>query len=921
VIISGVSELPAGTVTFLLTDVERSTERWERDPETMAAAMARHDEVLVGAIAAHGGTRPIEQGEGDSMVAAFALATDAVAAALDAQRELRRVDLGVRMAVHTGEARVRDDRYAGPAIIRAARLRDLARGGQVVVSQAARELVVDVLPAGASLEPQGEHEFKGLGRPEPVYLLRHPDLPDVAGLAARAAARPAHRVPLSLTPLIGRARELEGIADALSRSRLVTVSGPGGAGKTRLATEVARRQLGRRADGVWLVDLTAIDRDPADEVARTVDVGAGRVEPVEALRRHLADRDVLLVLDNCEHVIEGCAELAADLLTSCGGVRMLTTSREPLGVAGETVWRLDPLAPDDAQRLFVERARQRLPGFMPANQEDAAIARVCERLDRLPLAIELAAGRIGVMAPEEILEGIESQLDSLAAAGRPSPAHHRSVRAAVEWSYRLLDTTEQEAFRSLAVFVGGFDANAARAVAPGLSLDLLARLVDKSLVATARSARGRTRYRLLETVLDYARELLVESGELDAARERHLRHFAALSPATEPGLPSPGMYAFEHDLADDYENVRAALERSVTTDACAAMRLFAGTRDLFFLFGQVDGRRLAELVLDHCDVRDRNRIDTQLTAGYLALQTGDMAGAIRRFDEARTLGAELDAPAHEGWALFFRAGAEVLTGETASARVYLQASLDLFRRCGDRVGEARAMAITGLALATDGDHGAGRELVEQALAIDVEEGYVWGQGHANLFLGLIVADATTPDSPRAVAHLRAAVECLRPYRHANHLPLALIGLAAAMTRRDPERALRVTAAAFAMREHAGGRFPPLYQARADAVRAATTAALGADADRIWAEGLRLSGDDAIALACGRKTPRARSHEGLSPREEEVIRLVASGLTNKEVASQLHLSVRTVESHVRNSLTKLGLANRTQLATWARARLG
>jgi predicted ATPase/DNA-binding NarL/FixJ family response regulator len=732
----------------------------------------------------------------------------------------------------------------------------------------------------------------------------------------------SHDLPAPLTSLIGRSRELGAIGETLRVTRLVTVSGPGGVGKTRLAVEVAHRQLARRRDGVWIVDLTSSAGAPdvAAETARTLEVrGAPGVVPTEALRRFLAERDAMLVLDNCEHVVAACAELATDLLTSCGELRILATSRELLGVTGETVWRLDPLAPDDARRLFVERARQRQPGFIPTLKEDAAIARICERLDRLPLAIELAAGRVGVMSIDEILAGIESQLDDLGGVARVGPRHHRTVRAAVEWSHRLLDGDEQEAFRSLAVFVSGFDAAAARAVAPGLSTDLLARLVDKSLVAVAASAPGRTRYRLLETVREYASELLAEAGELEAADERHFGHFMSVSPAAAPGWPSPGAHLYVHAFADDYENVRAAIERAAERDPCAALRLLAATRDLFIMFGQADGRRLAELLLEHCPARDRHRADVQITAGLLAILVVDAEAARRVLADARELSAELGEPAHEGWARFFCGLLAMLGGEGESARTHLEPSREIHRRCGHRIGEATATAALGLTFEMAGEHAAARELVEEALAIETEEGYVWGEGQAHLYLG-IIADATVSESPRAAAHYRQAVECLRRYRDATLLPVALVGLAGALTRRDPARALQVTAAAFAMRAQAGGQFAPYYQARANAVREAAEAAVGAGADRVWAEGARLGPDDAIALAFGLKRQRVRSDEGLSAREEEVARLVAEGLTNKEAAARLQLSVRTVESHVRHVLAKLGLANRTQLATWARERI-
>ena len=349
-----------------------------------------------------------------------------------------------------------------------------------------------------------------------------------ASRTAEHGSAAEHNMPVPLTSLIGRSRELDGIGEMLRRTRLVTLTGPGGVGKTRLATEVARGQIGRRADGVWLVDLTAgpADPDPAAEVARTLDVGGrSATAPTESLRRYLADRDMLLVIDNCEHVIDACAELASSLLGSCGHLRILATSRESLGVSGETVWRLDSLGAEDAQRLFVERARQRDPEFIPDREADATIAALCERLDRLPLAIELAAARIGVMSPAEILADLEARLGALGGGSRLSPARHKTVRAAVEWSYELLDPAEQRAFRSLAVFVGGFDAGAAMAVAPGLTVDVFARLVDKSVVASGQDLAWAGRATGCSRPCASTRtSCWWRAASSSAARERHLRH-------------------------------------------------------------------------------------------------------------------------------------------------------------------------------------------------------------------------------------------------------------------------------------------------------------------------------------------------------------------------------------------------------------
>ena len=727
-------------------------------------------------------------------------------------------------------------------------------------------------------------------------------------------------IPAALTSLIGRTRELEGVNDALQRSRLVTVTGPGGVGKTRLALEVARRQLGRRLGGVWLVDLAAGSETPevATETARVLGLATqGGVAAIEGLRGYLAERDVLLVLDNCEHVVDECAELAAALLGSCPQVRVLATSRQPLEVNGETVWRLDQLDAEDARRLFLQRARQRRPDFLPDEEGDVIVGTLCERLDRLPLAIELAAARTSAMSPAEILAGLEAHLGELAGVRRHSPAHHRSVRAAVEWSHRLLDPAEQEALRHLAVFVGGFHAEAAAAVVPGLSLDVLARLVDKSVVSVVAGSRGRTRYRLLETVREYAHQRLVAAGELDAARERHFRHFLSLAIETRDSWPSVRADELVDQLEADYGNVRAALEWAATADPCAALRLASGMLDLFLMLGQADGLRLAQLVLERCPARDRYRVDVQISAGALAWLSGDPKAARRTLAEARELSVEVDERALEGWAWIFEGLLEVFGGSPERARDHFEEARRLHQELRVPPGEARAIAGMGLTFLLEDDSARARELVEEALRIAVASGDRFAQGQCHTYLGMIAQ--STGDDRSATSHYRSAIACLRPYRDASLLPMALVGQAGVLARRDPATALRVAAAASAVRARVGGEFQPRVRARLDVVRNIAEAALGAEAARIWKDGVHLTVDDGIALAFGAIRPRTTSADGLSVREREVAALVAHGLTNKEIAGRLHLSVRTVESHIRHMLTKLGLVNRTQLASWMRQR--
>ncbi len=534
----GVTGLPTGTVTLLLADVEGSTRLWETQPDDMAAAVARLDQTVTTAVARHEGVRPVEQGEGDSFVIAFGRASDAVGCALDLQRAPL-APIRLRIGIHTGEVRLRDEgNYVGPTINRTARLRDLAHGGQTVLSGTTDDLVAESLPADTWLTDLGTHPLRDLARPQRVVQLCHPGLRNEFPPLRAQSSDATNNLPVQLTSFVGRQAEIDSLRARLAGSRLVTLTGAGGVGKTRLAVQVAAALADQFSGGVWYVDLAPITA--AEVVPVTVARALGLPDQpgrstMDTLQRFTRDRQLLIVLDNCEHLLDACATVLAALLVSAPRMTVLATSREPVNITGEVTWQVPSLSlADDAVELFAERARLARPDFAITADNGAAVTEICRRLDGMPLAIELAAARVRALSLTEIVDSLHDRFRLLTGGSRTAVRRQQTLRASVDWSHALLTETERILFRRLSVFNGGFDLHAAQSVCGEVDieryqvLDQLTLLVDKSLVV-ADEGSGRTRYRLLETVRQYALEKLGESGEADIVRSRHCEHYASIA--------------------------------------------------------------------------------------------------------------------------------------------------------------------------------------------------------------------------------------------------------------------------------------------------------------------------------------------------------------------------------------------------------
>jgi predicted ATPase/class 3 adenylate cyclase len=791
-------ELPTGTVTFLFTDIEGSTIRWEHHPEAMRTALARHDALLHESITAHDGV--VFKMVGDAVCAAFAVAADAVAAALAAQRAVAAEQWGevaplrVRMALHSGAAQCREGDYFGPALNRVARLLSTGYGGQILLSLATEELARDVLPAGVGLQDLGEHALKDLLRPEHVYQLVCPDLPGEFP-ALKSLSRQLHNLPMQPTPLIGREQEVASVCGLLRRPevRLVTLTGPAGVGKTRLGLQVAAELADQFADGVFLVALAPVN-DPdllVSALSQTLGViEMGTQPPLTLLKGALKDKHLLLLLDNFEQVVEA-ALVVAELLAACPRLKVLVTSRVVLHVRAEREYAVPPLSIPNLKRLpelaalsqyeavalFIERALAIKPDFQVTNANAPAVAGICARLDGLPLAIELAAARVKYFPPQALLARLEQGLAILSGGARDLPVRQQTLRGALAWSYDLLAPEEQALFRRFAVFVDGSTWQAAEQVctaAGTLGEDIvegLVSLVDKSLLRQEEQAEGEARFRMLQVLREFGLEALSSMGETEATRKAHALYYLRLAEEAEPELAGPQQAVWLERLEREYDNLRAALEWSLERGEVEqgielALRLAAALRRFWEVRGHwSEGRNFLERALAGSKgVAVRVQVKALKAAAHLAYVQSDI-------DRAEVLSEECLARCRElgdtaGIALSLR-----LLGLIAEWRSNLvvassrtEEALALFRELGDKEGIAWSLCALAEIVCQQGEYARAISLTEESLPLFRALGNIEGIAFS---LGLLASVLFLSEGDPAKVHTLLE-ECLALCREVGH---------------------------------------------------------------------------------------------------------------------------------------------------------
>ena len=828
-------DLPTGTVTFLFTDIEGSTKRWEHHPDAMREALARHNSLLRSVITARGGF--VFKMVGDAVYAAFAVPADAVAAVIAGQRAVAAEQWGevgplrVRMALHTGAAQHRDDDYFGPTLNRVARVLSTGYGGQVLLSAATLELVRDALPADVSVQDLGEHALKDLLRPEHIFQLTIPDVPSDFP-ALKSLSRRPHNLPVQPTPFLGRQQEVVSVCALLRRPevRLLTLTGPGGVGKTRLSLQVAAELADQFADGMFFVALAPLSGAElvVPTIMQTLSISDSDTQPpLVLLKTALRDKHLLLLLDNFEQV-EDAAVVVAELLAACPKLTVLVTSRVVLRVQAEREFAVPPLSLPDLKRLpdlvmlsqyeavalFIERAQAVKADFQVTNANAPAVAGICTRLDGLPLAIELAAARAKYFPPQSLLARLEHGLAVLTGGARDLPTRQQTLRGAIAWSYDLLSSEEQQLFRRLAVFVDGCTIEAAEVVCraagelAGDILDGLLSLVDKSLLRQEESTEGEPRFGMLQLLREFGLECLRTAGEEDYYRHRHASYYADLTQT----MASRGVG--EASLVRDISNVLAALQWTVEHEETTLGLRLARYAQLWFsrhLWSDAEQWLERMLALDERAGEQRAPLSLRLEVlfgfGQYLLSWGKVERAEAMAREMLDLAQRALDHAGMSMALAILGQLAQESGKIDEAVTYFAESYTHSKLTENISVRGRALLNLAEGARLQGDITGAMSLLEEALATARARGFTWGVANVTTLLGRLARQQG--NYALAKARYREGLALHRTHGSATYSAWCLEGLTEVLCAEGRfAQAARLCGAAAALREQAQSPLPP-----------------------------------------------------------------------------------------------------------------
>jgi predicted ATPase/class 3 adenylate cyclase len=818
-------KLPGGTVTFLFTDIEGSTNLLHELGDAYGDVLAEHRRLLRAAFEEHAGVEVDTQG--DAFFVAFSRAQDAVAAAAKAQEALTRGPVRVRMSLHTGEPQVTSEGYVGIDVHTGARIASAGHGGQVLVSQATRQLLAD----GVELRDLGEHRLKDLSAPQRLYQLGDGQFPPLRTLYRT-------NLPIQQTPLIGRSRELEEICELVGSHRLLTLTGPGGSGKTRLALQAAADTVEAFPDGVFWVPLQAL-RDPAlvqGAIETWIGADGGLID-------HVAGRRLLVLLDNFEQVVEA-APTVAELLAATPNAKLLVTSREPLDIESEQRYPVEPLPEEDAELLFVQRAQAVSPAFRPA----PAVGEICRRLDGLPLAIELAAARVVLLEPDALLARLERRLPMLTSRSRDAPARQQTLHATIEWSYELLQPDEQQLFRWLAAFRGSFSLDAAEAVCE-TGVDALESLVVKNLLRRW----GSGRLGMLDTIREYAVERLESSPEVEDVRRRHAEFFRAVAESANlnAGTLAPGGQHIEIAFQDQ-DNFRAALTWALASGSVELGLEIAVALEQFWVANDpAEGVRWYHAFLDGPDVetvRPEVRGHALRAWGSSAHIGGDPAGAERVWEQSLAMFEQL-GDEHGRAVLLHRLGiSAMIRDDLPRARELVESSHRIHESNDDwwrrTWGLAQTTGTLGAIERDLGDDDRALDLLRESAALAHEAGVDWWQGGALAELGALSLRVGRFEEAESEARQSLALAAEHRDRSGRVFGVGLLACAAA-ERGELDRAGRLWGAI-----ESENAFAPLggWQRHREACEARILTRATPEFERAVAEGRELDLDEAVELA-------------------------------------------------------------------------